>query len=75
MRVRALVNQVGVNGQQGPAVETEDGRDERQVEPAVPGGRPCGTRTALEDRTLRDELEGYDDYARRVRFRLVPGIW
>jgi protein-S-isoprenylcysteine O-methyltransferase Ste14 len=32
-------------------------------------------RTALEDRTLRSELPGYPDYARRVRFRLVPGIW
>ncbi len=32
-------------------------------------------RTALEDRTLQDELEGYRDYARRVRYRLLPGIW
>jgi protein-S-isoprenylcysteine O-methyltransferase Ste14 len=32
-------------------------------------------RTALEDRTLRSELPGYADYARRVRFRLIPGIW
>jgi protein-S-isoprenylcysteine O-methyltransferase Ste14 len=32
-------------------------------------------RTALEDRTLQDELPGYRDYARRVRYRLVPGIW
>lgn len=32
-------------------------------------------RTALEDRTLRAELAGYEDYARRVRFRLIPGIW
>jgi protein-S-isoprenylcysteine O-methyltransferase Ste14 len=32
-------------------------------------------RTALEDRTLREELDGYADYARRVRFRLIPGIW
>jgi protein-S-isoprenylcysteine O-methyltransferase Ste14 len=32
-------------------------------------------RTALEDRTLRTELEGYADYARRVGFRLVPGVW
>jgi len=32
-------------------------------------------RTALEDRTLRAELEGYPDYARRVRYRLVPGVW
>ena len=32
-------------------------------------------RTALEDRTLRVELAGYEDYARQVRFRLLPGIW
>lgn len=32
-------------------------------------------RTALEDRALRDELPGYKDYAARVRFRLLPGLW
>jgi protein-S-isoprenylcysteine O-methyltransferase Ste14 len=32
-------------------------------------------RTALEDRTLREELEGYVEYAQEVRYRLVPGIW
>jgi protein-S-isoprenylcysteine O-methyltransferase Ste14 len=32
-------------------------------------------RTALEDRTLRAELAGYEDYASRVRYRLLPGIW
>ena len=32
-------------------------------------------RAALEDATLRCELAGYVDYARRVRFRLVPGLW
>ncbi len=32
-------------------------------------------RTALEDRTLQGELTGYDDYARQVRHRLLPGIW
>jgi protein-S-isoprenylcysteine O-methyltransferase Ste14 len=32
-------------------------------------------RAALEDATLRRELPGYADYARRVRFRLVPGVW
>ena len=32
-------------------------------------------RTALEDRTLRDELAGYAEYARQVRYRLAPGIW
>ena len=28
-----------------------------------------------EERMLRRELSGYDEYARRVRFRLIPGIW
>jgi len=32
-------------------------------------------RTALEDRTLQRELDGYADYARRVRWRLLPGVW
>jgi protein-S-isoprenylcysteine O-methyltransferase Ste14 len=32
-------------------------------------------RTSLEDRTLRAELSGYAGYAKRVRFRLVPGLW
>jgi len=32
-------------------------------------------RTALEDRTLQDELDGYKEYAAQVRYRLLPGIW
>jgi protein-S-isoprenylcysteine O-methyltransferase Ste14 len=32
-------------------------------------------RTALEDRTLRKELEGYEAYTRETRYRLFPGIW
>ena len=32
-------------------------------------------RTALEDRTLRQELDGYVAYAERVRYRLIPGVW
>lgn len=32
-------------------------------------------RTALEDRTLERELEGYSEYAARVRYRLVVGLW
>lgn len=32
-------------------------------------------RTALEDRTLREELAGYEKYAERTRHRLLPGIW
>jgi protein-S-isoprenylcysteine O-methyltransferase Ste14 len=32
-------------------------------------------RTVLEDHTLQEELPGYRDYARRVRYRLIPGIY
>jgi protein-S-isoprenylcysteine O-methyltransferase Ste14 len=32
-------------------------------------------RTALEDKTLHNELEGYSDYARKVRYRLLPWVW
>lgn len=32
-------------------------------------------RTALEDRTLQEELPGYVEYAQRTRFRLLPGVW
>lgn len=32
-------------------------------------------RAAREDRTLQEELAGYAEYARRVRYRLVPGVW
>lgn len=32
-------------------------------------------RALLEERTLADELPGYRDYAARVRYRLVPGVW
>ena len=31
--------------------------------------------TMIEDRMLRDELAGYADYAAKVRYRLIPGIW
>jgi len=32
-------------------------------------------RTALEDRTLQRELDGYAAYAARVRWRLLPWVW
>jgi protein-S-isoprenylcysteine O-methyltransferase Ste14 len=32
-------------------------------------------RTALEDKLLHGELEGYAEYAGRVRWRLLPGLW
>jgi protein-S-isoprenylcysteine O-methyltransferase Ste14 len=32
-------------------------------------------RIGIEERFLRRELAGYEDYVRRVRWRLVPGVW
>ena len=44
----------------------------------VPGGVAlviAVIRTALEDRTLQEELAGYREYAGRVRYRLLPGFY
>ncbi len=32
-------------------------------------------RTALEDKTLQSRLPGYKEYASRVRYCLLPGVW
>src|SRR5262249_25800331 len=32
-------------------------------------------RTRLEDATLQAEMPGYREYANRVRYRLIPGLW
>ena len=46
---------------------------------ATPLGMVAGLmlviRTGFEDRMLQEELEGYAEYAARVRWRLLPGIW
>jgi protein-S-isoprenylcysteine O-methyltransferase Ste14 len=34
-----------------------------------------GIRTGIEENTLMTGLPGYADYAARVRYRLVPGVW
>jgi protein-S-isoprenylcysteine O-methyltransferase Ste14 len=36
---------------------------------------PLHLRTLGEERMLKTELDGYEAYARRVRFRYAPGIW
>jgi protein-S-isoprenylcysteine O-methyltransferase Ste14 len=43
--------------------------------PAVVALMIAVIRTALEDRTLREELPGYPEYTRRVRYRLIPGMY
>ena len=32
-------------------------------------------RVIFEDGFLKQSLDGYADYAGRVRYRLVPGVW
>jgi protein-S-isoprenylcysteine O-methyltransferase Ste14 len=32
-------------------------------------------RTFLEDRMLQNELEGYAEYAKKIKYRIIPGIW
>jgi protein-S-isoprenylcysteine O-methyltransferase Ste14 len=32
-------------------------------------------RTIIEDRMLHQSLDGYTDYAQKVRYRLIPGVW
>lgn len=44
----------------------------------IPGGLIAAIfviRTVLEDKTLREELPGYTEYAERVRYRLLLGVW
>lgn len=43
--------------------------------PAVLAAAVVVVRTAKEDKTLQEELPGYKEYAERVRYRLIPGIW
>ena len=43
--------------------------------PGVVLGLMFVLRTALEDRTLLAKLPGYQNYASRVRYRLLPWIW
>ena len=43
--------------------------------PAALSSILLAVRTRWEDRLLQAELPGYAEYASRVRFRLIPGIW
>jgi protein-S-isoprenylcysteine O-methyltransferase Ste14 len=43
--------------------------------PVLPSAALMVVRTRLEDALLERELEGYRDYRRTTRHRLVPGIW
>ena len=45
------------------------------VIPGIMTGLMMIIRTVYEDRMLHAELPGYADYARQVRYRLIPGLW
>ena len=32
-------------------------------------------RTQWEDQTLQAELDGYNEYTQKVRYKLIPGLW
>ncbi len=43
--------------------------------PVILSGLLMVLRTVWEDQALREELAGYEEYAQRVRYRLIPGVW
>jgi len=43
--------------------------------PAFVGACGFVIRTAVEDKTLMQELNRYQEYADEVRYRLIPGVW
>ena len=45
------------------------------VIPAIICTVALALRTLAEEATLSEELPGYSDYMRKVRFRWVPGVW
>lgn len=45
------------------------------VIPGFLAGLAMVIRTAYEDRMLLADLSGYGEYAQRVRYRLIPGVW
>jgi protein-S-isoprenylcysteine O-methyltransferase Ste14 len=41
----------------------------------VPAGAVLAVRIVDEEKMLRQELDGYDEYTHKVHYRLVPGVW
>jgi protein-S-isoprenylcysteine O-methyltransferase Ste14 len=42
---------------------------------AIPGVLVFAARITDEEKALRQDLEGYDAYTEKVRYRLLPGVW
>ena len=43
--------------------------------PAAVASALLVVRTRWEDETLQAELPGYAEYAQRVRYKWIPGVW
>jgi protein-S-isoprenylcysteine O-methyltransferase Ste14 len=43
--------------------------------PAIAASALLVVRTRWEDETLQAELPGYAEYARRVQYKWIPGVW
>ena len=41
----------------------------------IPGVLVFVARITDEEKALRQELDGYDEYTEKVHYRLVPGVW
>jgi protein-S-isoprenylcysteine O-methyltransferase Ste14 len=41
----------------------------------IPGVLVFAARIADEEKALRQDLDGYEEYTEKVRYRLVPGVW
>ncbi|BBY46238.1 hypothetical protein A5765_07665 [Mycolicibacterium celeriflavum] len=41
----------------------------------IPGFFVFAARITDEEKALRRELDGYDEYTKKVHYRLVPGVW
>jgi protein-S-isoprenylcysteine O-methyltransferase Ste14 len=41
----------------------------------IPGVLVFVARITDEEKALRQELDGYDEYTQKVHYRLVPGVW
>jgi len=41
----------------------------------IPGLAVLATRILDEEKALGQDLDGYDEYTRKVHYRLVPGVW
>ncbi|VEG39302.1 putative protein-S-isoprenylcysteine methyltransferase [Mycolicibacterium flavescens] len=41
----------------------------------IPGFFVFAARITDEEKALRQELDGYDEYMEKVHYRLVPGVW